>query len=118
MRQACLQAPHLGSLIQAVAVLSQCGEQHDKVDTPAAEHPSAGNVQSVLCAVQGPELETFKRRLVGLQTSDSSHVSASQIEGLVRETAPSLSRHQAIAILRQLQMSGAQQAPVEALSIR
>ena len=70
----------------------------------------------MLCAVQGPGVETFKRRLAGLQTSGSSHVSASQIEGLLRETAPSLNRHQALAILRQLQMSGARQVPVEALA--
>ena len=56
------------------------------------------------------------QRLGSLQRSDSECVSASQTEGMMRETAPSLSRHQAIAILRQLQMSGARQLPVEALA--
>ena len=61
-------------------------------------------------------METFKQRLADLQRSDSGCLSASQIEGLVREAAPSLNRHQAIAILRQLQMSSARQVPVEALA--
>ena len=70
-----------------------------------------------LCGVIGFGVERFKQRLTGLQSSTSGYASVTQVEGLIREAAPSLSRHQAIAVLRQLPRDGAQQVSVEALCI-
>lgn len=59
--------------------------------------------------------EAFRQKLAGLEISSNGFVPVSQMEGVLQQVAPGLSRHQAIGILRQLPRNTAQQVFAEAL---
>ena len=59
--------------------------------------------------------EPFRQKLAGLQTSSTGLVPVTQVAALLQDIAATLSRHQVIAILRNLPRTAAQQVSVDSL---
>ena len=79
-----------------------------------AEDQLQSEMPRVTC-MPGLGAEAFRQKLAGLQASSTGLVPVTQLEALLREVAATLTRHQVIAILRNLPRTSAQQVSVESL---